>query len=211
MGKNNFILYTIAYIGIAVLLIFKIGPNILNGGRAINIIPEKFIKTKGMYLEYHSGLHPLLSKRYLNVKIKTEKEPIELQFFTPDEKYKPLLNILEENKLIENNEKFLTSLPISFNERELNFINNLDVIYSKEKLIYIAINNKVIGGDIPYIRKGITIFIGYFVIIIGGLGLVLLPMGAYFQIKENEEHGTKIYVPNRLEGIKNFFRVFMKK
>ena len=211
MGKNNFILYTIAYIGIAVLLTFKIGPNILNGGRAINTIPEKFIKTKGMYLEYHSGLHPLLSKRYLNVKIKTEKEPIELQFFTPDEKYKPLLNILEENKLIENNEKFLTALPISFNERELNFINNLDVIYSKEKLIYIAINNKVIGGDIPYIRKGITIFIGYFVIIIGGLGLVLLPLGAYFQIKDNEEHGTKIYVPNRLEGVKSFFRIFTKK
>lgn len=211
MSKSNFILYTLAYVGIAALLAFIGGPDILNGGRAIKTKPEVFNKVKRIDLKYNNlDIHPLMRNR-LNLDIVTNKKIVHFQYYIPDEKHKTLLGVLKKENLIKNEEEFFNSLPISFNTVELSFINTLEVIYNKEKLVYLAINKETILGSIPNVKKGIIICLGYFITILGWSGLLLLPIGAYFQIKDNEEHGTTIYVPNRLEGIKNFFKIFTKK
>ncbi|AZJ35207.1 hypothetical protein [Tenacibaculum singaporense] len=211
MSKSNFILYTLAYVGIAALLAFIGGPDILNGGREINIKPEVFNKVKRIDLKYNNlDIHPLMRNR-LNFDIVTDNKIVHFQYYIPDESYKPLLAVLKKEKLIKNEEDFFSSLPISLNEGELGFINTLEVIYSKEKLVYLAINKETILGSIPNVKKGIIICLGYIITILGWSGLLLLPIGAYFQIKDKEEHGTTIYVPNKLEGIKNFFKNFTKK
>lgn len=211
MSKSNFILYTLAYVGIAALLAFIGGPDILNGGRAINTKTEVFNKVKRIDLKYNNlDIHPLMRNR-LNFDIVTDNKIVHFQYYIPDESYKPLLVVLKKEKLIKNEEEFFSSLPISLNEIELRFINTLEVIYSKEKIVYLAVNKETILGSIPNVKKGIIICLGYFITILGWSGLLLLPIGAYFQIKDNEEHGTTIYVPNRLEGIKNFFKIFTKR
>lgn len=211
MSKSIFVLYMLAYVGIAALLAFIGGPDVLNGGREINTKPEVFNKVKRIDLKYNNlDIHPLMRNR-LNFDIVTDKKIVHFQYYMPDESYKPLLVVLKKEKLIKNEEEFFSSLPFSLNEVELSFINTLEVIYSKEKLVYLAINKETILGNIPNIKKGIIICLGYFITILGWSGLLLLPIGAHFQIKDNEEHGTTIYVPNRLEGIKNFFKNFTKK
>ena len=211
MSKSIFVLYTLAYVGIAALLAFIGGPDVLNGGREINTKPEVFNKVKRIDLKYNNlDIHPLMRNR-LNFDIVTDKKIVHFQYYMPDESYKPLLVVLKKEKLIKNEEEFFSSLPFSLNEVELSFINTLEVIYSKEKLVYLAINKETILGNIPNIKKGIIICLGYFITILGWSGLLLLPIGAYFQIKDNEEHVTNIYVPNKLEGIKNFFKFFTKK
>ncbi|EGV42803.1 hypothetical protein BZARG_2797 [Bizionia argentinensis JUB59] len=207
MSKVNFIIYTLIYMTIAVLLTFKIGPDIIKGGKSINTKPFQFTKVEKIDLWYHK-----VGEYYLNVKIIADSKPIEFQFYTPDKNYNPIANLLKSNYLISGENTFLETIPISFKANQLTFIKKVELLYDKKNSIqYLAINNNVIKGSKPTFRKAFTIFLGYLLTTISGLGLLMLPMGAYYQIKDNIRRGTTIYVPNSLDGIKNFLKLFTNK
>ncbi|MDY0781349.1 hypothetical protein [Tenacibaculum sp. IB213877] len=120
--------------------------------------------------------------------------------------------MLKSNNLVSDTDSFLQTIPISFESNQLTSIKKLEVLYDKKgKIQFLSINDNVVKRSKPIIRKAFTVFLGYFLTIVSGIGLLLLPISAYYQIKDNKEHGTTIYVPNRLEGIKNFFKIFTKK
>lgn len=203
MSKSSFIVYTFIYIGISCFFIFKGGPSILNSGKRINTQPKRLKEVEMIGFNYH-----VASKSYLNVKIRTKAEEINLQFYIPDNEHKELLDVLEKNNLVTIEDKFLEYVPISFDKEQLSFMDNIEVIYKNEELRYLAIDNQRIIGSRNVIRKIVTIGLGYFMIVLGILGLIIFPLNVYIQIKENENE--PFYVPNRFDGLKYILRLFSK-
>ena len=207
MTKIKFLIYTFIYTAIGVLITFKAAPDIISSGKHIRVKPITYPYVEKIKFRYHK-----VGRQYLNTTIEGDFKTIHIQYYTPENKQEELLELLKKNKVIQNSSSFYTTIPVEFNKQDLSFIHKVSIIYTnKNEIQFLAFNNTTIKGSKSILRKYITLFLGYFLIAIGAIVLVLIPFGAYIQLKDYDKNGTELYVPNKLEGIKKFFYLFRKK
>ncbi len=177
----------------------------LRSGKVIAIKPEDAGNIKSMNFSYH-----IASKQYLNVQLNTTKRGIRFQYYLPDNDQEKLIDILGDNNLINDENELLSQVPIIFQRNDLEFFKNIEVIYFKDELTFLSINDKTILGSKNVLGRIIIIVLSYFIMVLGGVGLLIFPLNLFLQIRDNENTGKSIYVPNRLDGVKYILRVLKK-
>lgn len=213
MSQTKFILYVLIYMIIGYIMVFRVAPKFIENSHSINTNPTELAIPNELKISNHPEGKDvgdnILWKRYLFVDFYIPNhKSVRVQFDLPDEEDTAFLELLRENDLIKDMDAF----PISYSGEEIDFIKKLEVIYTKEnKLQYLAINDDVTIGTKAFFKKYAVLVLGYFLMIIGGLGLIFLPVGAYIQIRDYNRKGTPFNVLNKFEGIKIFFRIFNKK
>ncbi|WP_348744388.1 hypothetical protein [Tenacibaculum sp. 190524A05c] len=205
MSKNNFIIYTFIYLALSSFFLLKVGPNMLKSGKAMVIKSEDAGNIKSINFSFH-----IASKQYLNVQFKTTKRDIKFQYYLPDNDQKKMIDILLDNNLIKGEQELLNQVPVVFDNNNLESLENIEVIYKKDELTFLSINGKTVLGSKNVLGRIIVIVLSYFIMVLGGLGLLIFPLNLFLQIRDNENSGKPIYVPNRLDGLKYILRFFRK-
>ena len=177
----------------------------LKSGKAIVIKTEDAGNTKSINFSYH-----IASKQHLNVQIKTTNRNIKFQYYLPDNDQEKLIDILLDNNLINSEQELMNQVPVIFEDNNLKSLENIEVIYNKDELTFLSINGKTVLGSKNVLGRIIVIVLSYFIMVLGGLGLLIFPLNLFLQIRDNENSGKSIYVPNKLDGLKYILRLFRK-
>ncbi|MEW7280888.1 hypothetical protein ABW636_20035 [Aquimarina sp. 2201CG1-2-11] len=237
MTENNFIILSLAYLIVAGMLTFWFGPLLINKGNDIvnDIVTYKNINSLSIQLEkklnkpkivlngkeYDSI--PLSSsiklknnvKEYLDFKIFSDTLLVSNTFNTKSTDFQIVTDFLKKNNILKESDlKDETLLKIK--NVDVNFIKEVEVRKSqirsdKNNIAYLKVNNHTLKGGNIKLRAWTMILAGYFVTILSGIGLLLIPVSMYTQIRDYKDSGTKMHIPNKLEGIKQVFNLFTRK
>ncbi|AXT57091.1 hypothetical protein D1815_15550 [Aquimarina sp. AD1] len=235
MSENNFIISSLIYLAIAIWLTFSFGPSLIRKGKEINkntllienldkvSINLKVTKRKIIFNGKEYDSLPIVNSYKLkqNIDKKLElifyKDTLEIYSLlnSKSESYKKIIAFLEKNNVLQ--EKDLTKKSnLEIVGSKTDFIKHIEVSNkilntNKKKIDYLKINNTIIKGRDKKLQSWAMILGGYITTIVSGVGLLLIPFSMYHQIKDHRESGTKMFIPNKLEGIKRFFRIFKNK
>ncbi|MBP2834030.1 hypothetical protein J8281_17675 [Aquimarina sp. U1-2] len=209
MIENKFIITTIFYFLLAGMITFKLGPDIIIGGKSVGTATFEFSTIDSIALNFHNA-----NNNYLNLRIKKDTMSFLMQFYTPERDEKALMNLLYEYNIISNKQSYKNEIPKKITKKDLRFITSVKLILEDKNdlnssINFCSINDHKIKGHNVKFRRVITIILGYLLTISGLLGLIIIPISAYFQIKDYREEGVKPSgFPNRYEGINNFLKGF---
>ncbi len=235
MSENSFIISSLIYLAIAAWLTFSFGPSLIRKGKEISkntLLIEKLDKvsvnvktTKRKIIfngkEYDSLPISSSSKLKQNIDSNLElifyKDTVEIYslYNSKSESYKKIIAFLEKNNVLLVNDIMKKSI-LEITWTKTDFIkhievSNTDLNGNKKYIDYLKINNTIIKGRNKKSQSWAMILGGYITTVLSGLGLLLIPFSMYYQIKDYRESGTKMFIPNKLEGIKSFLNLFNNK
>ena len=238
MSETKYILFTIIYIAIAVVFVLKLGPDMVKGSNNIdgsvlifNRVSELEIKLRKQHdgsryklgdkvydsIPFNIQFDTINKKyKYLFASFKMDTFFLSFNFDLENQSknFKNFLKVMDQSGLLIK-EDYMENLPITFENKQIHVLKEVKIVLEKKgdlknKNNYIAINNKKVQGYNINLRKKIALIISYTVWILSGISLVIISYGAYIQLKDHSKNGVKPYIPNRWEGIKNFFSLFSK-
>lgn len=238
MSETKFIVFTIIYALIAAIFTFKVAPDMLKASYEIdgsiiefNRVSELEVKLRKQHegnsyklgdkvydtIPFKIAFDTIRRKyKYINVFLKIDTLLLDFSFDIQKKSshMRNFLDAMDKAKLL-NKKNYIEQLPRVYKEEDLKAISNVKIVLEKKrdfsnKNNYVAINSKKVQGYNINLRKKASLTISYLVWILSSISLVIIPFGAYVQLKNYNKNGIQPYLPNRWDSVKDFFNLFSR-
>ena len=136
---------------------------------------------------------------------------LEKQLNTTNDSFKNL-SMFFKSEIKDSQDIFNKEMPLILSQEQLDYP-TISYKISKNKenvkfLSHLMLNDTTIIGSSGKNKKLLISFIGYFMLVMGGICSIILPISTIFQIRNNHKYGTALNTPDRAKGLQYFRDIF---